>query len=149
MIHAASNRVATCGNLQSVPFRRVQTDLTSYVHRNGQGFHIPDKLWVRMIYEAATAFRYRAIDRDHLLQSLVLLYLGRTASFVLEVTDTTRPRWGSESNNWDRCSRPKSPTSRNAGTPSGRRISMRSLFDWMLIDPFNRIADQSAMSYPS
>jgi glucosylglycerate synthase len=63
-------------------------DLTSYVHRNGQGFHIPDKLWVRMIYEAATAFRYRTIDRDHLLQSLVPLYLGRTASFVLEVTDS-------------------------------------------------------------
>jgi hypothetical protein len=41
-----------------------------------------------MIYEAATAYRHRRIDRDHLLQSLVPLYLGRTASFVLEVTES-------------------------------------------------------------
>jgi hypothetical protein len=67
-------------------------DLTTYVHRNGKGFHIPDSLWVRMIYEAAKAYHYRTIDRDHLLQSLVPLYLGRTASFVLEVTDSTAPQ---------------------------------------------------------
>jgi glucosylglycerate synthase len=89
MIHAAQQGVADLREIYSL-FLSPQTliDLTSYVHRNGQGFHIPDKLWVRMIYEAATAFRYRTIDRDHLLQSLVPLYLGRTASFVLEVTDS-------------------------------------------------------------
>lgn len=69
--------------------RQTLLDLTNFAHRNGQGFHIPDQLWVRMIYEAATAYRYRTLDREHLLQSLVPLYLGRTASFVLEVTDST------------------------------------------------------------
>jgi glucosylglycerate synthase len=64
-------------------------ELTEYVHRNGQGFHVPDELWVRMIYEAAAAYHLRRLDRDHLLQSLVPLYLGRTASFVLEVTDSS------------------------------------------------------------
>jgi len=67
-------------------------ELNSFVHRNGQGFHIPDQLWVRMIYEAACAYHQRKLDRDHLLQSLVPLYLGRTASFVLEVKDSTAPQ---------------------------------------------------------
>ena len=66
--------------------------LTNFVHRNGQGFHLPDELWVRMIYEAAAAFHHRQLDRDHLLQSLVPLYLGRTASFVLEVKDSDAPQ---------------------------------------------------------
>jgi glucosylglycerate synthase len=89
MIHAAQQGVADLREIYS-SFLSAQTlvDLTNYVHRNGQGFHIPDELWVRMIYEAATAYRYRLIDREHLLQSLVPLYLGRTASFVLEVTES-------------------------------------------------------------
>lgn len=52
-------------------------------------FHIPDGLWVHLIYEFAAAWRRRAMDREHLLQSLVPLYLGRTASFVLEVRDSS------------------------------------------------------------
>ena len=90
MILAAQQGV---NDLQEIyrSFLSTQTlqDLSQFVHRNGQGFHIPDQLWVRMIYEAATAFRFRLLDREHLLQSLVPLYLGRTASFVLEVTDSS------------------------------------------------------------
>ena len=55
--------------------------------RTGEDFRIPDRLWVRLIYEFAAAYHQRALDRDHLLQSLIPLYLGRTASFVLEVRD--------------------------------------------------------------
>jgi len=51
-------------------------------------FHIPDGLWVHLIYEFAAAWRNHALDREHLLQSLVPLYLGRTASFVLEVRES-------------------------------------------------------------
>ena len=93
MIHAAQQGVADLREIYS-SFLSTQTliDLTNHVHRNGAGFHIPDTLWVRMIYEAATAYRYRLLDREHLLQSLVPLYLGRTASFVLEVTDSTAPQ---------------------------------------------------------
>jgi glucosylglycerate synthase len=93
MIHAAQQGV---NDLQEIytSFLSPQTllDLTNFVHRNGQGFHIPDQLWVRVIYEAATAYRYHLLDREHLLQSMVPLYLGRTASFVLEVTDSTAPQ---------------------------------------------------------
>ncbi len=52
-------------------------------------FHIPDDIWVHLIYEFAAAWQHRALDREHLLQSLVPLYLGRTASFVLEVREST------------------------------------------------------------
>ncbi len=52
-------------------------------------FHIPNGLWVHVIYEFAAAWQHRALDREHLLESLVPLYLGRTASFVLEVRDST------------------------------------------------------------
>ncbi len=58
---------------------------------NGSGavFHIADALWVRTIYEFAAAWHHRKLDREHLLQSLVPLYLGRTASFVLEVRESS------------------------------------------------------------
>jgi glycosyltransferase involved in cell wall biosynthesis len=89
MIHAAQQGVADLREIYSSFLSpQVLVELTNFVHRNGQGFHMPDQLWVRMIYEAATAFRYRLLDREHLLQSLVPLYLGRTASFVLEVTES-------------------------------------------------------------
>jgi len=90
MIHAIQQGVTDLREIYS-SFLSPQTmvDLNNYARRNGQGFNIPDQLWVRMIYEAATAYRYRRLDREHLLQSLVPLYLGRTASFVLEVTEST------------------------------------------------------------
>jgi hypothetical protein len=43
---------------------------------------------VRLIYEYALAHRQKKLDRDHLMQSLVPLYLGRTASFVLEMRES-------------------------------------------------------------
>lgn len=90
MIHALQQGVTDLGEIYS-SFLSQQTlvDLHQYVHRNGQGFHIPDQLWVRLIYEAATAYHHHLLDREHLLQSLVPLYLGRTASFVLEVSESS------------------------------------------------------------
>jgi len=58
------------------------------VARAGDAFHIPDALWAYVIYEFAAAYHQKIIDRGHLLQALVPLYLGRTASFVLEVRDS-------------------------------------------------------------
>lgn len=48
------------------------------------GFRFPDPLWVRVVYEFAVAHHRRAFPSEQLLASLVPLYLGRTASFVLE-----------------------------------------------------------------
>jgi glycosyltransferase involved in cell wall biosynthesis len=51
---------------------------------DGSPFHFADDLWVRVVYDFALAYHRRALPGDQLLGSLVPLYLGRTASFVLE-----------------------------------------------------------------
>ena len=53
-----------------------------------ESFHLPAGLWAHVVYEFAAAWHDRALDREHLLQSLVPLYLGRTASFVIEVRES-------------------------------------------------------------
>jgi hypothetical protein len=52
-------------------------------------FRIPDDLWVRVICEAALAYHARLMPREHLLKALTPLYLGRTATFVLETQGLT------------------------------------------------------------
>jgi hypothetical protein len=47
-------------------------------------FRFPDPLWVRVVYGFAAAYAHKRLPREQLLRSLVPLYLGRTASFVLE-----------------------------------------------------------------
>ncbi|BCA55608.1 Glycosyl transferase, family 2 [Nitrospira sp. KM1] len=47
-------------------------------------FTFPLPLWVQTVYDFAIAYREKVIHRDHLLKSLTPLYLGRTASLVLE-----------------------------------------------------------------
>ena len=54
-----------------------------------QKFHLPDELWVRLVYDFAVAFEARQINPDHLLKSLTPAYMGRVASFVLETRDST------------------------------------------------------------
>jgi len=49
-----------------------------------QPFHFPDALWVRVVYDFAVSYHRRIMPRDQLIGSLVPLYLGRTASFVLQ-----------------------------------------------------------------
>jgi hypothetical protein len=48
-------------------------------------FHMPDELWVRIVYDFALAHRLRTISRTHLLGALTPLYLGWVASYALEV----------------------------------------------------------------
>jgi len=60
-------------------------ELVAAGQKTGDDFRVSDSLWVRVVYEFAAAYHGRRLDRDHLLQSLIPLYLGRTASFVLDV----------------------------------------------------------------
>jgi hypothetical protein len=46
-------------------------------------FTFPDDLWARVVYDAALGHHYAVIHREHLLRSLVPLYLGRTAAYVI------------------------------------------------------------------
>ena len=47
-------------------------------------FRFPVSLWVQTVYDFAVAYRAKVLHREHLLKSLAPLYLGLTASFVLE-----------------------------------------------------------------
>ena len=54
-----------------------------------QAFRIPEDLWARVIYDVAIAYHQRLMPRDHLLKALTPLYLGRTATFVLDTQGLT------------------------------------------------------------
>ncbi len=47
-------------------------------------FRFPPSLWVQTVYDFALAFHNQTLHREHMLKALTPLYLGRTASFVLE-----------------------------------------------------------------
>ncbi len=51
-------------------------------------FRIPDEIWVKIIYSFALAAHRQLMSKEHLLKSLTPLYIGRTASFVRETTDS-------------------------------------------------------------
>ena len=54
-----------------------------------RNFRIPDDLWARAVYDVALAYHRRLMPREHLLKALTPLYLGRTATFVLETQGLT------------------------------------------------------------
>ncbi len=49
-----------------------------------EAFSFPHDLWVRLIYDFAIAYHRGPIHREHLLKSMIPLYLGSVASFVKE-----------------------------------------------------------------
>jgi hypothetical protein len=53
----------------------------------GPGLRFRDDLWPRIVYDFALGHHYSVVHRDHLLRSLVPIYLGRTAAYV-EATRT-------------------------------------------------------------
>src|SRR5712691_5666278 len=58
-------------------------DVLSLETADAAGFRFPDDLWARVVYDFALGHHYSVIHREHLLRSLVPLYLGRTAAYVL------------------------------------------------------------------
>jgi len=54
-----------------------------------KAFRVSDDLWARMVFDAAIAYHRGNVIRDHLLKAFTPLYLGRTASFVLETQGLT------------------------------------------------------------
>jgi len=51
-------------------------------------FSMPDEVWAEVVYSFAVASHGRRVNKEHLLRSLTPLYIGRTASFVLEMWDS-------------------------------------------------------------
>ena len=60
-------------------------DLRRLVDSTPAAFLFPDDVWARIVYDFAVAYRLRVLARDHLLRSLVPLYRGWLASFILQV----------------------------------------------------------------
>ena len=54
-----------------------------------EAFSFPQDLWVRVIYDFALAYHKGVVHREHLLKSMIPLYLGRVASFVKENREST------------------------------------------------------------
>ena len=52
-------------------------------------FRLDDDLWARVVYDFALGYRLRVLARDHLLGSLVPLYRGWLASFILQTREAT------------------------------------------------------------
>jgi hypothetical protein len=48
-------------------------------------FHMPDELWVRIVYDFALAHRLRTLSSDHLLRSMTPLYLAWVASYAQDL----------------------------------------------------------------
>lgn len=53
-----------------------------------QRFHIPDEIWAEIIYSSAIAAHKKGLNKEHLLKSLTPLYIGKTASFIIETWDS-------------------------------------------------------------
>ena len=66
---------------------RTIVDLGRLVNLPASQFRLDDELWARVVYDFALGYRLRAIPRQHLLRSLVPLYSGWLASFILQVRD--------------------------------------------------------------
>ncbi len=64
-------------------------DLKRLARTSVDRFHMPDELWVRIVYDFALAYRLRTLSRSHLLGALTPLYLGWVASYALEVSNAT------------------------------------------------------------
>ena len=55
------------------------------LHRlSDDAFSFPKDLWVQLVYDFAIAYHKGSVHRDHLLRSMIPLYLGQVASFVKE-----------------------------------------------------------------
>jgi hypothetical protein len=54
-------------------------------------FHMPDALWVRIVYDFILAYRLRTINRGHLLGALTPLYLAWVASFLRATAAEAQP----------------------------------------------------------
>lgn len=67
---------------------RTLVELRKLADGSPSAFRLDDDLWARIVYDFAVGHRLRVLPRDHLLRSLVPLYSGWLASFVLQLRDS-------------------------------------------------------------
>jgi len=52
-------------------------------------FSIDDGLWARVIYDYASAWHKKVMSKEHILKTLTPLYLGKVASLVMDMADSS------------------------------------------------------------
>jgi glucosylglycerate synthase len=86
--HMIGNFRLGAGNLMEIWRKVILPETASWLESIGrlsdEAFFLPEDLWVRLVYDFATAFHKGPVHREHLLKSMIPLYLGRVASFVKE-----------------------------------------------------------------
>ena len=70
--------------LRKVLFPETVPWLESIGRLSDEAFSLPQDLWVHIVYDFAVAYYKGSVHREHLLKSMIPLYLGRVASFVME-----------------------------------------------------------------
>jgi hypothetical protein len=65
--------------------------LAGLVESGSSDFRFEDSLWASAVIRAVAAYKKGALHREHLVQALVPLYLGRAASFLLESAESAPP----------------------------------------------------------
>lgn len=58
--------------------------LHSIARLSDKKFVFPQELWVQIVYDFAIAYHQGVVHREHLIKSMIPLYLGKVASFVKE-----------------------------------------------------------------
>jgi len=65
------------------------SQVTALTGLKNTDFRFPVELWVRIVYDYAIAYNFAPFDKDDILESLLPLYFGRTAAFILETQTIT------------------------------------------------------------
>lgn len=68
--------------LRSILDPDTHAELVRLAALDENAFRFSNSLWVRTIYEFASAYHHSAIHRDHLVQAFVPIYRGRVHSFL-------------------------------------------------------------------
>ncbi len=76
---------------ENVLSRETMNFLVGLADAPGDNFYMPDRIWVDIVYSFALAAHRKVINKEHLLKSLTPLYIGRTASFVIETREASGP----------------------------------------------------------
>jgi glycosyltransferase involved in cell wall biosynthesis len=58
-------------------------ELQNLTQKDHTSFYLPDELWVKIVFRYAIAYHRRVWTVEQLMKSMIPLYMGRTASFVI------------------------------------------------------------------
>jgi hypothetical protein len=67
------------------------TSLEALAEKQPARLRYPDTLWVSTVYEFLLAYRSGVMRREHIVQAMAPLYLGRTGSFIRQYATSPEP----------------------------------------------------------